>query len=216
MEENNRDNVPADEPCVNFDIKNKWTIGSVLIVLVIIFTMAMFKSSDGRGQRGLRRSTALDRRENMLQVQAMQGFGQNRGPSNNAVGRRCPFCNFSLMYPGVTLDGAINCPNCFRNIGTSNTGNNAFNQVAYQCPVGGAFNQVAYQSPVGGGFTQVALPAGCATCPNAAQCFPPGQQVAFANNILPPPISRNAAMFHQYRGVCSNCHTILNNGARVR
>ncbi|MBF0254303.1 MAG: magnetochrome domain-containing protein [Candidatus Omnitrophica bacterium] len=94
------------------------------------------------------------------------------------------------------------CPNvtqCFPNAG------NSMQPVAYaprRFPnVGNSMQPVAY------------VPPNCATCPNVTQCFPnagPMQPVAMTQTIPPPPIYTNAIMPHGYRGVCSNCHTVLN------
>ncbi|MFH1833700.1 MAG: hypothetical protein ABH877_01640, partial [bacterium] len=58
----------------------------------------------------------------------------------------------------------------------------------------------------------VALPAGCATCPNAPTCFP-GQVVALTRPLATAPaapiIPRDAILMHGFRGVCMNCHVIV-------
>jgi hypothetical protein len=180
--------------CLKPQAQKHWFIGIAIVVLITIFSLAMFHPKEEPAQMVAGQGNFYGPGQRYSQ-QAIQSFPQ--GGMQQAAFRTqgiapvlCPYCGFSASSPIFSPNGMLTCPNCARNI---------------VLPVG----------PHGGGFTQVALPHTIATCPNPAQCFPqqtPGggfAPVAFTNPIAPPPITRNAIMPHEYRGVCSNCHQIL-------
>jgi len=120
---------------------------------------------------------------NQMQAFDQQGMGQYY--SQTAQG-------FPPSQPVDTFQG--NAPNA--NMPPANI--NGPTQVAMPCFGGG------------GGYSQIAYRPGCATPQNYNAMTIPGQQVALTNTIPPPTIFRDAILPHEFRGVCSNCHKILN------
>ena len=195
----------SKDKCLKSNVKQQWIVGITAVVLVAIFSIAMFNAeqrqlpvnNDPVIQAAFRPNSNINH-GGFSQValpagcatcpSAPQCFPQTpvqqvafRKPVGRAM--MCPLCNFKIL-PSKGPGGMFNCPQCR-----------------------GAFSM----QPFSGAMSQVALPAGCATCPSAPQCFPqqPVQQVAFTKNkVAAPPITRDAIMPHSYRGVCGNCHQI--------
>lgn len=118
-----------------------------------------------------------------------QTFSQQAPHATQSVSPvTCPFCGFYASNPIITPNGMLTCPNCARNI--------------------------IPPSPSGGAFTQAVFTPGRNVYPNYAQGFTQGQQVAFTKPGAPP-ITRDAVMPHPFRGVCSNCHQILETPAGI-
>lgn len=212
--------------CEGINAKNQWAIGFAVVVIVTIFSIAMFKTRD----------TSLDNpvgfnRDLPAPYQGSQeflGLGQtvafNQGaippgcatcpnlvqcfpqaspaqPVAFGVGlSRCPFCRFNFNSPQAGPNGMPMCPRCLRNLPAA-IGNNNLTPVAFNLPPLFS-NKGVLASPI---FRDaVMLHEYRGVCSN---CH------LIKSDI---PIPTNAQMPHEYRGVCSNCHKILGmlSGAR--
>lgn len=94
----------------------------------------------------------------------------------------CPFCGYSFYDRNAGSTGISQCPNCRKSISVAHTRGN--------------FSQGRY----------VPEPQ---TCLINAQSVAQKQQVAIIAQGNAPPILRNAVRPHDYRGECTNCHTII-------
>ena len=207
--EHDEDKVSCDDgSCINSKIKNQWTIGIVLVILVTIFSFAIFNPKKDNELKPSVRQGQMQQQVQQYPQQQVQQYPQQQMQQPLAQSQaaqqvafmnfntvpaapRCRFCGFSAINPIYGPNGAVTCPNCTRNLPMPNN-------------AGGGFNQVAFQPRNN-------------MNPNYVPCFPQGQPVAFTNPLAPP-ITRKATMIHPFRGVCSNCHQILETpaGAAVR
>jgi hypothetical protein len=130
-------------------------------------------------------------------------FWQGRDSNGYFV---CPGCNWR-MYSETPLGEYPRCPNCKQimargGLVTQNNGNQNY-------PTQNTFSQPqAYQAPAiaqnfGDQFAGRDIP----------QQFAPRAQAYQTPAIQPPPIYRTSPLVHDYRGVCTNCHQILNSQA---
>ncbi len=170
--------------CFKPGTKKYLIMGMTAIVLITIFSVAMFKPQPNMGRQ-------VDVRNNLNPrgpMASQQPHQQVPYSTNGASPVMCPFCGFYVSNPIITPNGMLTCPNCARNI--------------------------IPPSPSGGTFTQAAFQPRHNVYPNYVQGLPQGQQVVFTKPGAPP-ITRDAVMPHPFRGVCSNCHQILETPAGV-
>jgi predicted Fe-Mo cluster-binding NifX family protein/predicted RNA-binding Zn-ribbon protein involved in translation (DUF1610 family) len=140
---------------------------------------------------------------NFNQMQSQPNFWQGRDSNGYFV---CPNCNWR-MYSERPLGEYPRCPNCKQimargGLVPQNNGNQNY------IPQNTFSQSLAYQAPVmaqgfGDQFAGRDIP----------QQFAPRAQAYQAPAIQPPPIYKNSPMVHDYRGVCTNCHQILNSQA---
>lgn len=161
----------------------------LFIGVVGIAIITVFSMAMFRPQPDTKQQTQMFSQQRAVQY-APQHLQQAPYSTRNFSPVTCPFCGFTSSNPAVTPNGMFTCPNCARN-------------TALPAPP---------QS--GGTFTQAAFQTGRNTHPNYARGFVQGQQIAFTNPLAPP-ITRDAVMPHPFRGVCSNCHQILETPAGI-
>lgn len=188
MSPKNKEHTSEISSCFKLGAKNLWLVGIGAVALITIFSTAMFRPQQSTGQQIEARKSSNTSRQIPSQqpIQyAPQASQQAPYSTRGTSPVTCPFCGFYVSNPIIAPNGTMTCPNCARNIILS--------------------------SPSGGAF---ARRPGNNAYPNYAQGFTPGQQVAFTKPGAPP-ITRNAVLPHAFRGVCSNCHQILETQAKI-
>jgi len=169
--------------CMNTDAKNLWFIGGAIIILVIIFSIAMFRTQE---------HSTMPQNHQIGQPVAY-GYGGNIDPFAGPV-----FDTFSGQQVAFRQEAAP--PPC------------ALSPQAHQhLYSGNAGQQVAFRQPMHNPSTlprcPMTHPHAQALGQGQQVAFTQGMQQNVQQRV--PPIFNDAVMPHKYRGVCSNCHQIL-------
>ncbi|MBF0486022.1 MAG: magnetochrome domain-containing protein [Candidatus Omnitrophica bacterium] len=208
--------------------KSVWMAGGAVIVLVTLFCLAMFKTTDnswpvqdagqgGMGFSGGGQQVAFANPNCATCPSVAQCFPQGTGSAQQVAftNPNCATCpSFTQCFPQGTTGAqqAAYTPGCAQQV--------AFGRPV--CPIGSqqrGMGRMLMGGQANGGYKNIAFTQ-TTPAPIFRDAVMPHEYRGVCENchIVKPDISiqATAQMPHEYRGVCSNCHVILGLNSRAQ